>query len=206
MASANPKWSIDADFLQACNCDYGCPCEFEAPPTTGFCEGIGAYRINKGKFNDVSLDGLGMVFAIKFPGAMHKGNGTAQWIIDERANPHQRAAIRSIVSGEAGGMPFEMLKIIFSKIMPPIFSPIQFKLNGRNSSVQAGAYLSAAVEPIKNPVTGENEDIRIEHGTGFVFKSADCVSASKNQLKTPAITFSHPNKAGFVTKIQYSNG
>lgn len=21
------KWAIDADCLQACNCDYGCPCE-----------------------------------------------------------------------------------------------------------------------------------------------------------------------------------
>src|SRR5712691_2788879 len=29
------KWTIEADCLLACNCDYGCPCEFDAPPTQG---------------------------------------------------------------------------------------------------------------------------------------------------------------------------
>src|SRR5690348_15511320 len=58
MASTATKWWLEADYLQACNCDYGCPCEFEAPPTEGFCEGLGAWRISKGKYGDVSLDGL----------------------------------------------------------------------------------------------------------------------------------------------------
>ena len=30
---AKVKWTMEADYLQACNCDYGCPCEFQAPPT-----------------------------------------------------------------------------------------------------------------------------------------------------------------------------
>jgi hypothetical protein len=39
MSSSAPlSWFFDADYLQACNCDYGCPCEFAAPPTPGFCE------------------------------------------------------------------------------------------------------------------------------------------------------------------------
>ena len=54
------KWFIEADYIQACNCDYGCPCEFEAPPTMGFCQGMGAWRINKGKYGDVTLDGLAL--------------------------------------------------------------------------------------------------------------------------------------------------
>ena len=29
------KWKISADYLQACNCEYGCPCEFQPPPTQG---------------------------------------------------------------------------------------------------------------------------------------------------------------------------
>ena len=39
------KWRMNAEYLQACNCDYGCPCEFQAPPTQGHCDGIGAWRI-----------------------------------------------------------------------------------------------------------------------------------------------------------------
>lgn len=41
------KWFFEADYLQSCNCDYGCPCEFSAPPSTGFCEGLCIWRIDK---------------------------------------------------------------------------------------------------------------------------------------------------------------
>ena len=62
--SANTKWSFEADFLQACNCDYGCPCEFSAPPTNGGCEGMVAWRINRGNYGSVKLDGVGLGFAV----------------------------------------------------------------------------------------------------------------------------------------------
>src|SRR5256885_16509860 len=87
--SAKIKWSLEADYIQACNCDYGCPCEFEAPPTQGYCEGLGAYRISRGRFGDLALDGLGLCFVLHFPKAMHLGNGTVGWYFDERANPQQ---------------------------------------------------------------------------------------------------------------------
>src|SRR4051812_5317471 len=118
------KWFIEADYIQACNCDYGCPCEFEAPPTMGFCQGMGAWRINKGKYGDVTLDGVAFAGALKTPEAMHKGNGTLVIFIDERATPQQREAIQMIGSGKAGGMPFEAFQMIFSKWMGPIYAPI----------------------------------------------------------------------------------
>jgi len=37
-----------------------CPCEFSAPAHAGYCEGLGAWRINRGKYGDVRLDGLGL--------------------------------------------------------------------------------------------------------------------------------------------------
>ena len=61
------KWFFDADYLQACNCDYGCPCEFAAPPTPGFCHGIGVWKIQRGKYDELSLDGLGLAFAATWP-------------------------------------------------------------------------------------------------------------------------------------------
>ncbi len=201
----SPKWSIEADYIQACNCDYGCPCEFEAPPTMGYCEGMGAYKINSGQFNDISLNGLGIAFVLHFPKAMHLGNGTGGWMIDERANAAQRKALMTITSGKAGGMPFEIFTMIFSKFMDYQFLPFQFNLDGRNSSVSVGQSINVAVEPIKNPVTGSTESVRIEHATGFIFKGAECVSARQSVVDTPLIKFSWPGKAGFVTQIKYGN-
>ncbi len=66
---AQVKWRIDGDYFQACSCDWGCPCEFEAPPTQGFCEDVSVWRINQGNYGDVSLDGLCFGVAARWPQA-----------------------------------------------------------------------------------------------------------------------------------------
>ena len=182
-----------------------CPCEFSAPPTLGYCEGVGAWRITRGAYGDVKLDGLGVAFAAHWPKAIHEGNGTCGLIFDERATPPQREALIQICSGQAGGLPFEILVTTFSKLLEPKYMAFKFNFNGRNSSVQVGNVMDVAVEPIKNPVTGEPESVRIEHSTGFIFKDAECVSAAKMNLDFGELKFSWPNKAGFVTKIKYAN-
>jgi hypothetical protein len=205
MSATNTQWSLEADFLQACNCDYGCPCEFSAPPTRGFCEGTGAWKITRGKYGDVSLDGIGVGFAAHWPKAIHEGNGTLALFIDERANPQQREAILTICSGQAGGLPFEILAQTFSKVLDPVFTQMNFHLDGRNSSVRVGDVLNVVTEPIKNPVTGEPEDVRVQHGTGFIFKEADAVSGKECQVNVPGLVYSWPDKAAFVTRVNYSN-
>jgi hypothetical protein len=199
------KWSIEGDYLQGCNCDYGCPCEFEAPPTKGFCDGVGAWRIKKGSFGKVKLDGLTFGFIAHWPAEIHKGNGTIQLVLDEKAKPEQRAAIGQIASGAAGGMPFEILIQTFAKVLEPLFAPVTFESKGRNSRVRLGDYISIGMEPIKNPVTGEPEELQINHGTGFLFKGAEVVSARECVGKSPELNFSYPNKAGFVAKFKYGN-
>ena len=199
------KWSFEADFLQACNCDYGCPCEFSAPPTRGFCEGTGAWRIIRGSYGDVPLDGLGVAFAAHWPKAIHEGNGTLALFVDERASAAQREALLAICSGQDGGLPFEILAATFSKVLDPIFAPIQFDLNGRDSAVRIGDALSVALEPIRNPVTKQPESVRIEHATGFIFKSAEAVSGKECRVNVPGLVFSWPDKAGFVTRVSYGN-
>ncbi|HEY2574071.1 MAG TPA: DUF1326 domain-containing protein [Verrucomicrobiaceae bacterium] len=205
MSETKTKWSLEADFIQACNCDYGCPCEFSAPPTRGFCDGTGGWKITKGSYGDVPLDGLGVAFAAHWPKAIHEGNGTLAVFVDERANPEQREAILTICSGQAGGLPFEILAHTITKLLDPVFTSIRFHFNGRNSTLDAGDALHIATEPIKNPVTGEPEDVRVEHGTGFIFKSADAVSARTCNVSVPGLAFAWPDKAGFVTKVKYSN-
>src|SRR5258708_1898683 len=163
MSSAPLSWSFDTDYLQACNCDYGCPCEFSAPPTPGFCEGLGAWRINQGNHGDTRLDGLGLAFAAHWPKAIHEGGGTVCAFIDEKANPAQRDALVQIVSGSAGGLPFEILATTFSKMLEPRFVPFQFHMDGRNSSVQLGDAMRISVVPISNPVTKEPQSVRLAH-------------------------------------------
>lgn len=202
---AQVKWTMEADYLQACSCDYGCPCEFEAPPTQGYCHGIGAWRINSGTYGDVNLDGLGLGFALNSPAAIHLGNITLALFIDERADDQQREALIQIASGQAGGLPFEIVASLVSNLSGPHFVPFEFNLQGKNSSARIGDAVSMGFEPIKNPVTGEPEGIRIEHETGFLFKGADVVSATECRASVDGLDFSWPDKAGFVTQVTYGN-
>lgn len=204
-AKAKVKWNIEADYLQGCNCDYGCPCEFSAPPTYGTCQGLGAWRINSGRYGDVLLDGLAMGFAAFWPKAIHEGNGTACLFFDEKADRAQRDALFRIASGQDGGLPFEIIVNTFSKVLEPQYVPFHFQMDGRNSSVTMGNAATIALEPIKNPVTGEPESVRVEHATGFIFQDAVCVSARECRVAVGVLNFSYPNRAGFVTKVRYSN-
>ena len=202
---AKVKWTMEADHLTACNCNYGCPCEFEAPPTQGYCQGVGAWRINRGRYGDVSLNGLGLGGALYSPAALHLGNMTLALFIDERAREPQRQALIQIASGQAGGLPFEIIASLVTNLSGPHFVPIQFNLKGKNSSAKIGDAASMGFEPIKNPVTGEPESIRIEHETGFLFKGADVVSAKECRASIGELNFSWPDKAGFVTQVKYGN-
>jgi len=202
---AKTKWSIEADYFQACNCDYGCPCEFEAPPTMGYCEGAGAWKITKGRYGTVSLDGLALGFLAKWPGAIHQGNGTAIMLVDAKANKAQREALLQIASGQAGGMPFEILPMTLSKVLDPQFVNFSFKVNGKKATVKMGNVGLIETEPIKNPVNGEIESVEVNHRTGFIFKKAEVVAGKTCQSTVDALPFSYPNKAGFIAKVKYKN-
>ena len=199
------KWKFEADFWQACNCDYGCPCEFEAPPTKGFCQGLGIWRISKGSYGKVSLDGLSLGFAIHTPGALHKGNGTGLMYYDKKANAQQRDALKAIGEGKAGGLPFEIFPVILTKLLEAQYVDFKYKSKGRNSSVRAGDLVQIELEPIKNPVSGKPESIRVEHATGFMFKTAEVLSAKECRSAAPGLTFNWPNQSGFLSRVKYGN-
>ena len=199
------KWFFDADYLQACNCDYGCPCEFSAPPTPGHCHGIGVWKIQRGKYEELSLDGLGLGFAAMWPKAIHEGNGTVCLFVDEKASAEQREALLAIGSGQAGGLPFEILATTFMTLLEPQFVPFNVTIDGLQSSARLGDHFRIALEPIKNPVTGDAEQVAVNHGTGFIFKTAECASAREGSVAVDQMAFSYPNKAGFVAQIHYGN-
>ena len=97
---ATVEWRVRADEFANCNCAYGCPCQFNALPTHGFCEAAAAWKIHEGHFGEVRLDRLNCGFVIQFPGAVHEGNGTIQLVVEDKADPLQRDALIKIMSGE----------------------------------------------------------------------------------------------------------
>src|SRR2546427_1104810 len=76
------KWRLEGEYIQSCNCDYGCPCNFDAYPTRGHCEALAGYRITKGSFDGTTLDGVKFAWGLWWPKAIHEGNGAGRGYID----------------------------------------------------------------------------------------------------------------------------
>src|SRR5205085_10095545 len=90
-------WSIKGAWFKNCNCDPGCPCDFNQAPTHGYCEGIIAMRIDEGHFGDVPLTGLKFAGAAWWPGRLEEGNGHIIPIVDAAADEEQRRALLTIL-------------------------------------------------------------------------------------------------------------
>ena len=125
------KWRYTADYMVSCNCDYGCPCNFNARPTKGQCEGVVAIRIKDGAFGSTALRGLKGVIAAWWPGAIHEGGGVMQSYVDVKASDAQRIALSQILSGEVGG-PWALFAKTY-KTLPPKSSRIEFEAKAKRS-------------------------------------------------------------------------
>jgi hypothetical protein len=72
-----------------CNCEVGCPCQFNALPSHGHRRAYMFMQVEEGYFGEVKLDGVrwGGLFVA---GPIHMGNGSGMTVVDERANAGQR--------------------------------------------------------------------------------------------------------------------
>jgi hypothetical protein len=182
-------WKIRGPEIATCNCDWGCPCQFNGLPTRGDCRAAVAMRIDQGHFGDVSLDGLKWVGLFAWPGAIHEGNGEALAIVDERATPEQRDALLTILSGqeqEPGATYFNVFAGTITKMNEPISRPIEFEadLSSSTGRFSVPGVVDSSSEPIKNRVTGAPHRARVVFPNGFEFTEAEFASSTTKAAGT----------------------
>jgi hypothetical protein len=164
------KWHMRVYYLDSCNCDWGCPCQFNAKPTHGNCEGVGGIHITGGKYGNIKLDRLNLAWIASFPGPVHEGHGKASYYIDKRATEEQFDALSKIITGEAGGGPFAVYRTVIETSQEPKRARITFQEKGTRSQVKVEddkIIAAAQLEPMRNPVTGKIHRAIIELPAGF---------------------------------------
>ncbi len=174
-------WMIKTRQIGTCNCNYGCPCEFNAPPTRGHCEGTMALEISEGHYANTRLDGLRVAGIYHWPGRLHEGGGTWWSIIDQRANEAQVEALATILGGKQQE-PTTGFAIYASTIAhepEPVFADIEFEFDLANARGRFSVrhIVDARVEPINNPVTGIPHRASIKLPQGFEFREAEMASS-----------------------------
>jgi hypothetical protein len=200
-------WSIEAVSFDNCNCDYGCPCQFELRPSHGNCQGFQAGKIDNGYFAEVVLDGLCYAVLYAWPGAIYEGNGSMQIVIDERADEAQRNALVTVLSGgetEKAKTHWWVFRTMATKVHQPIFKPIEFQVDveRRTAHVSIPGLLESTGRPIVSPATGDEHRVRIDIPNGIEFEIAEIGSASTRA--SGAIAFDLKDSYGQFTRIRHN--
>ena len=192
-------WYIEGPSYGSCNCDWSCPCQFESLPTQGDCKGFEAFRVDKGHFGDVQLDGLNAAVFYAWPGPIFEGKGELQSIIDERADDAQRQALSAIICGEhtnEAATHWWVFHAMSDTVHETLFKPFQFDVNieSRKAHLVIPDVVQSIGSPIRSPATGDEHRVRIDMPNGIEFTLAEIGNASSEA--TGAISLNLENTYG----------
>jgi hypothetical protein len=196
------QWNMKGILLGACNCNWGCPCSFNAPPTHGKCEGGYLWHVEEGQFGGLPLAGLNVAWFAHSPGPLHECKATSQRILDEKATPEQRDALLTLTAGKVGG-PWAIFAAVTAKWLDPLFAPFEVKVAELDSRARVGNYMEMALAPILNPVTNEVEQLYLDKPTGFTSTRAS-IGRSLTFRVDAGLTYQHDGQYAEFSHFQYS--
>ena len=195
-------WQLSGDVLIACNCDWGCPCNFNARPSRGKCEGGWIWLIDRGEVDDVRVEARGIALFANWPGAIHDGGGRAACYVDDRADAAQFAALTRVMRCELGG-PWGVFRNTYELAAP---EPARFdaRLADYDSRVAIGSAVELEVQTIRNPVTKAEAHPEMMLPEGLVVKHAR-LAASKVFRVRGTVQYDHSGQYAAFGHFQYGS-
>jgi hypothetical protein len=201
------SWSMKGSILGSCNCDWGCPCNFDVAPSYGHCDGVYVFSLREGRYGDESLDGLRFAWGAHSPGPIHEGNLTAVLIVDEHATPKQREALEELWRTGVAGLPFDIFHSVTSTWLDTIYAPFELELAGINSSVKIGedgAIYDLAQSRVKNPVTGDEEELYLDKPTGFTSRRSELGMATRAVFSCDGLSWDTGGRYAEYAEFEYA--
>lgn len=195
------SWHLRGHVLIACNCDWGCPCNFNAPPTSGDCEGGWIWAIGDGAIDGVDVSGQGLAVFADWPGAIHDGGGVASAYLDDRADDAQTAALTRLLRGDLGG-PWAIFINTYS-LAGPHRASFDISLAGHASTAVIDDVADLELDHIHNPVTGVEGRFQVTMPAGIVLNHAE-MAASKRFRVHGDVEYDHSGKYAAFGEFQYS--
>lgn len=201
-------WRLKGSILGSCDCEHGCPCNFNVKPTNGGCDGVYVWVIREGHYGTTDLSGLRMAHGGTFPAALHKGHGRSVYIVDERATPEQRKALEILQKGTGSGTLFDIFAKITETWQPTIYAPFEVQVDGIHSRVKidGGRIYDLALSRTKNPVTGAEEVVFLDKPTGFTSKRTELGMSTVARFHADGIAFDNSGRYAEYGEFDYQGG
>jgi hypothetical protein len=205
MADKTP-WHLKGSNIELCNCDPGCGCNFRGFPSSkeGNCEAFVGFVFDEGRYGDVDLAGSKVAWALWWPKAVHEGGGRAHAYVD-CATDEQFDALARIWRGEAGYDYFEIFNSTFVEPTTVERAAIDLKLDGKNSSFSVKGVGEVIMTPLRNPVSGDENPVRIVNPGAFIWKDGEIAQGERLKVDLPDIKFDHTGRHGVFAAVEWSN-
>ena len=103
-------------------CSRSAPATCSAPagsartPTSGTCQSVVAYHLDKGTIRGVDVGGLTLVSVVHIPGNVLEGNWRQLVYVDDRASDEQAAALLDAFGGNLGGPLADLAQLIGERV------------------------------------------------------------------------------------------
>lgn len=193
--------------VEACSCAHGCNCQFVGTPREGICEFVIGYVVQQGTYGAVDLAGLLGVIVAKYPGAIHEGHGHVALFVDQKASKEQVEAFATILSGQAGGMPWEALAGTIEKFEGPIATPIDMAVNGQRAHIRIPGTVELETTPLRDVVSGAEKEVHIVYPRGgFFWNDGNVVTTATMRVDHDSLRMSWPAKYASTAEVNWTNG
>lgn len=198
-------WYLSGTGLELCNCYPGCGCNFRGYPNSadGSCHGLGANAIEEGNLDGLDLAGSKVVWVLAWPGAVHEGHGRAHAFVD-CGSDEQFEALSRIWRGEEGGIAFEIYNSTLAQPTAVERASFSLTLDGTRSRLSGGGAVEATITPLLDPVTGEENVVRLVKPGGFDWREGDIAQVERMVVDVPGIAFEYDGTHAAVYRFEYA--
>ena len=127
-----------------------------------------------------------------------------QLFVTSNADEYQRQAIINVYTGQAkGNAPFALFAGTFKYFLEPKFVDLQVNLNGKKSRFSVPGVMDVQTESFANPVTGEEQDTKIQLPKGLVWRLAEAAKSKIMRITTQSLNFDHSGQNAFYAVVEY---
>jgi hypothetical protein len=201
------EWRITGTYLETCNCDPGCGCNFRGVPSSpeGNCEAFVAHDIERGEFDGTDLSGTKVAWALWWPGAIHDRGGHGHAYVDCESD-EQFDALRRMWRGEEGYGLFEIFNSTLDEPSAVDRAEVKMTVDGRRSRFSVEGVGESVMTPLTSPVDPAAENhVRIVKESGFIWRDGEIAQSERLHVDLPEMSYDVSGRHAVFSRFGYSN-
>ena len=120
-------------------------------------------------------------------------------------NDEQFEILARIWRGEEGYGLFEIFNSTLDEATTVERAAIDITVDGRNSRVAVAGVTENRMTPLTNPVTGDENEVRIVKTTGFIWRDGEIAESERFHIDLPEMSWDLAQRHAVYSKFQYTN-